>query len=204
MREPVSIEDLDCALSTAGLSLSALRARCSAVALFGSRASGLSRSSSDWDLLCIGEARAIKTRTLDIVAIGEEVTSGERWLGGDLAGHVLAHGVWLHGAPSWGGHDLRFERAVERKIERLSRRIVAINQVWEGLRPAYRRKHALLVRRDVQRLDRLLSTEPVPPTAELDRAWQGTDKDKESFASSLMRLGAEPSIAAQVTGLTSG
>lgn len=47
-------DTLDHALASVGTSLADLRAAATEIVMFGSRAAGVARATSDWDLLCVG------------------------------------------------------------------------------------------------------------------------------------------------------
>jgi hypothetical protein len=172
MLEPEHRLPLDRVLAAHGLSFDVLRQETAAIALFGSRAQGCARPSSDWDLLCIGRGRSRKLACLDLVWIDPIVIGDDRWLGGELAGHVAAHGNWMHGKPTWQLADVQFEMAARRKKERIRRRLESLTRAWNLLGPAYHVQEATLVRRDVQRLEYLSCGIAVPPTAFLDAAWR--------------------------------
>src|SRR5580700_10587296 len=103
------------ALARCGLRLDALRRSAQAIALFGSRAAGCATSASDWDILLIGAGRSCKLHGLDLVWVEPHVLATSAWLGGDLAGHVAAHGLWLEGEPSWSLDAVDFAAAARRK-----------------------------------------------------------------------------------------
>ena len=195
MIERASLAGLEATLSLMGLSVEALRSRTSALVLFGSRAAGCARPSSDWDLLCVGRMNPIKTPAIDIVSIPEGALSTDLWVGRELAGHVLEYGIWLHGAPLWCAADLRFDLAAKGKIARITRRLCALDGVWGSLRKAYRDKHARLIRRDVQRADLLSRGRPIPPAAVLDEAWRAAAYPAVWLAERLVRLGARSDVA---------
>ena len=159
------------ALACRGLSFDELRGQAQAIALFGSRAAGCAKPVSDWDLLCIGAGRSRKLPDLDIVWVEPRALEASTWLGRDLAGHVAAYGIWLEGEPRWDLGAVDFTAAARRKEESLARSLRALAQAWELLGPAYRAKHATLLRRDVQRWSSLQRRLPIPPSAMLDDRW---------------------------------
>ncbi|MFT3765746.1 MAG: nucleotidyltransferase domain-containing protein [Minicystis sp.] len=183
------MHDLDLALTRAGLHLDDLRHQAQAIALFGSRAAGCAKPGSDWDLLCIGAGRSRKLRGLDLVWVEPSAIETSAWLGGDLAGHVAAHGIWLSGSPCWDLGAVDFAAAAHRKSDVLARSLAALAGAWDLLGPAYRAKHATLVRRDVQRWFLLQQKLPIPPSATLDESWAAGALHRP-LAEALVDLGA--------------
>jgi len=186
------------ALALRGVSLDALERCAGAIALFGSRAGRCERPSSDWDLLAIGDGAYRKRDGLDLVWVRAEDVAGDTWLGGDLAGHVLSHGIWLRGEPSWRLGDLRFDLAVRRKQQHLIRSMRSLGEVWDILGPGYQRKHATLLRRDVQRLHLLARGVPVPPSAHLDASWTDHPAAAALLQDTLRQMGAHAPLAAEI------
>jgi hypothetical protein len=185
---------LEQALARHGLSLDHLRCQAKVIILFGSRAAGCARSTSDWDLLCIGPGRSRRLSGLDLVWLDPAALDTTAWLGGDLAGHIAAHGVWLEGAPCWDLGALDFAAAAHRKEARLARALRALTQSWDLLGPAYQRKHATLLRRDAQRCLLLQRGIPIPPSAKLDDVWAG-ERSRDWFPNALRSLGATAGLA---------
>lgn len=177
---------LDRALAAAGVTWPALTASASQIVLFGSRAAGLARDGSDWDLLCVGEGRSLAVPGLDLIWISPAELTTPGWLTGELAGHIAAYGRWLHGAPDWTTAVACGPEAAARKARRLASRLAAIERAWPLLTTPYRRKHLTLLRRDLQRHALLARREPVPPSPSLDAAWR-THSD---LAAELLALAA--------------
>lgn len=201
MSDSIDTAALQQALGSVGLSLEQLSLGGFAVALFGSRASDCWRSRSDWDLLCVGP-RATQLPEgrlpgIDLVCVSDQDVHLPVWLNGDLAGHVLEYGVWLVGEPSWNVADVCYAGAVERKEARLASRVRAAARVWQDLSASYRRKQALLLRRELQRLFLLKSRSAVPPSPRLDAAWTSLDHSVAPMHAQLRSLGTpEDMIAA--------
>lgn len=162
---------LDALLVHRGLSWKELSRNCRQIILFGSRAAGVSREGSDFDLLCIGSGSSHLGQGLDLVFIPPKERQGSRWLGGELAGHVARYGQWLMGEPDWVQRVQPSRGAIDRKAERLRRRLHAVEKNFPLLDAVYLDKHLTLIRRDLQRYETLLQGEPVPPTPLLDQAW---------------------------------
>jgi hypothetical protein len=182
------------ALDERGVAFGVLKKQARAIALFGSRAGGCERASSDWDLLCIGDGRSRKRDGLDLVWVSAEDVESGAWLGSDLAGHVAAHGIWLHGEPSFRLGDVRFASAARRKEERLACDVRGVGRVWDLLGAPYQRKHATLLRRDVQRLRSLERGVPVPPSAWLDARWRAEPASSGELRDALLLLGASAAL----------
>jgi hypothetical protein len=155
-----------------GLTLAGLQRSAEQVVLFGSRAAGLGRDRSDWDLLVVGEGESRHTETIDLVWVSPRDLASQRWLQSELGGHVARWGRWIHGAPDWVTEAGSGEVAREHKARRLASRLAALEQAWHLLAPAYQHKHHTLVRRDLQRHAILARGEAVPPSPLLDDAWE--------------------------------
>lgn len=175
-RKSQAPRSVDAALRTVGLTLSEVLARpgLKALALVGSRAtSGLARHDSDWDVLALVDREAFGRSSVgwhgDECQFMDYDPTHPRWLAGDLAGHALAYGVWLCGAPTWTYDDLDHAGAHARALEQFNHATTELAKRWEQFLPSYRRKYA---RRAGQQLGRALchrNREPVPPTALLTR-----------------------------------
>jgi hypothetical protein len=188
------------ALMHAGLSLERLSKGSFAVALFGSRADACWHSRSDWDVLCVGpltEPQPTSRRApVDLIQLSPDEVHLPTWLHGDLAGHILEYGVWVVGEPTWGPPDVCYPAAVERKEKRLALRVRAVARVWEALSSRYRKKQALLLRRELQRLSMLQSHCPVPPSARLDTIWAGFGQSVGHLHAVLRRLSTPAELIA--------
>ncbi len=190
---PEPVAALDRALARHGIALDDLRRSAEGIALFGSRAAGCAMPSSDWDLFCIGSGDSCKLPGLDLVWIEPGAIATSAWLGGDLAGHVVTHGLWIEGEASWALGAVDFATAALRKEARLARYLHALTETWALLGPAYRAKHATLLRRDTQRWCLLHRASPIPPTAVLDELWAG-DSARDWLAERFSDLGARPPL----------
>jgi len=82
--------DLLQALADLGLSLGELQRSAEQIVVFGSRAAGLARESSDWDLLIIGSDSSLHTPALDLVWVTPRELESADWLASELAGHVAS------------------------------------------------------------------------------------------------------------------
>lgn len=141
------------------------------VVLFGSRATGVDGPDSDWDVLVIGPGRSLRSRLLDLVVVSREKAVSAEWLGSELASHVALYGVWLKGEGAWRGSARVSPRAIERKVRRLHLKVSTYARLFYGLRGRRAVKHSRDLRRELQRLERMLRAEPVPPTPTLDAEW---------------------------------
>ncbi len=163
--------DLAVALASIGSSLADLQRSAEQVVVFGSRAAGLARAGSDWDVLAIGEGRRAHAPALDLVWVSPRDLRPGAWLDSELAGHVARWGRWLHGAPDWIDEVGGGVAAAGRKARLLASRVVALERAWRLLPPPYRHKHHTLLRRDLQRHAMLVRGEVVPPSRLLDETW---------------------------------
>lgn len=165
------IAALEPRLASWGTSWERLSGDCAQLVIFGSRAAGVSKEDSDFDLLCVGAGTSRLSRSLDLVFITPQDILGERWLGSELAGHVARYGVWLKGEPDWVRLHHGSRQALERKRTKLLHRLQSVEQHFHLLDPLYLQKYLTLTRRDLQRYEYLAQSEPVPPTPILDQAW---------------------------------
>lgn len=162
------------ALMHSGRSWEDLVTRATDVVLFGSRAVGVEKGDSDWDLLCIGSGPAREPGSVDLIWIGEQATLSRAWLGCELASHVAAYGIPLLGACAWMPNVHIAPEAAQRKRVRARGRIVSMSRVWSALRPSFQAKQAVLLRRELQRAELLDGGNAVPPAAILDARWKDT------------------------------
>jgi hypothetical protein len=182
--------DLVQALAPLHLTLADLARSAEQVILFGSRAAGIARAGSDWDLLVIGSGRSRSVPALDLVYVSPRDLASGSWLDSELAGHVARWGRWIYGSPDWIGQVGRGPLAAAHKGQRVASRIAALERAWNLLGPAHQRKHHTLVRRDLQRHELLSRGEAVPPSALLDEAWRSCiDRSGE-----LMRLAERAAV----------
>jgi hypothetical protein len=143
--------------------------------LFGSRAAGCARSSSDWDVLVVvptpetGCSRRVSVGTLDLVVVSVATGSGS-WLASELAAHVADFGQLLFGQDCWRPSVDRVA-AAERKLSRTMERAIGLHRAWLSLSMLHRERRALALRLDVQRADALRRRGTVPPTAHLRQEW---------------------------------
>jgi hypothetical protein len=171
------VTDLANALAPLGFTFAELRGASEQLVLFGSRAAGLSRTASDWDLLAVGAGRSCHTPTLDLIWVSERELATPTWLAGELAAHVARWGRWLHGTPDWTAEVRCGEAARARKARRLASRLAALEKAWSLLPAATRIEERILLRRDLQRHALLAEGQPVPPSRMLDDAWtEGPDQ----------------------------
>ncbi len=171
MVELALIDPLHVALEAVGLSWEWLRRESTGIILFGSRAAGLGSTASDWDLLCIGPRGPKPKGVVDLVWVDPGVLESRRWLGSELAMHVAAFGMPLTGSHPWIASVVTSADAVSRKLRRVIHKLRGMEAAWPVLTPTQRARHARWLRLELQRLERLQSGRPVPPTALLDRDW---------------------------------
>nr|WP_128795876.1 nucleotidyltransferase domain-containing protein [Corallococcus coralloides] len=165
------IASLSPRLTRAGYDWEQLVRRCEQIVLFGSQAAGVAGQDSDFDLLCVGQGPSRLNPLVDLVFIKPEFRFSEEWLGSELAGHIARYGAWLVGEPDWSRRVHSSQRAVDRKVEKILRRLQAVERHVGYLDESYVQKYFALIRRDLQRFEYLINGEPVPSTPLLDSAW---------------------------------
>jgi len=167
--------------AAAGADIEALSRCASEIVVFGSWTIGAETPKSDVDLLCVGHGHRRKCDNLDIIWITERQAEKESWLGSELANHIAAFGVWVYGQSRWIGRIHFSDVSVAEKADAIKRRANAVDARWDHLAPRFRRFHATLIRRDLQRFRLLREDQPVPPTRWLDEAWQKVQSPAETI-----------------------
>lgn len=165
------IEVVSAALAAEGISWTSLTFAADQIIHFGSTAAGLGKKDSDIDLLCVGVGKRTKSRTLDIKWVSEEKLLSDKWLCSELATHIAAFGVWLYGRDNWSEKAQVTDETVAWKRRLLTGRSKMMKSSWRILGDSYRIKHAVKLRRDLQRLEILKAHHPVVPTPLLDFLW---------------------------------
>jgi hypothetical protein len=142
------------------------------IVVFGSRSFGLERADSDIDILCIGELDfRLKTTRLDLIAMPVKAITNMRWLGSELASHIVEYGTWIKGTCRWRSDVHLGNAAVENKRRRIAAFMRALPDAWITLDECFRRKYATKLRRETQRLLLMERGTPIPPTKILDSFW---------------------------------
>src|SRR5713101_294620 len=142
------------------------------VVIFGSRAAGVHKPSSDLDVLFITpHKRRISAASLDCVLLFPEEVEHPFWLGSELASHVAAYGKWMKGADEGRNRVRISDRAIARKQRRVASVAENATRRWSRLHPVFHTKYVVTIRRELQRLDLLLDRVAVPPTPTLDSMW---------------------------------
>ena len=179
---------VDRRLALVGTSLERLRSSVSQVVVFGSRAVGCTRPDSDLDLLIVGPCREHRSRALDVLAQSDAGVRGHAWLTSEIASHIAAYGVWLHGRPDWvssvrldGG-----EAALRKRAHLLARCRAAVR--FRSDRPGVMRSALSRINLDVLRWGRLMRGTPVPPTAHLMRELASDPDSVDRMATGLPRV----------------
>lgn len=185
------------ALAEAGLSWRELTRRADDILLFGSRAQGAGRPDSDWDLLCVGNGPTRPRSGVDIVWVGPRTSLTSRWLGSELASHILAFGLHLQGECAWISHVQLSPAAVEAKRRRVIARMSALQRLWSCVRPTFKVRHGRLLRRELQRVQILCRGEPVPPARHLDDGWSADYESADGWRSLTSWMTAEESARAR-------
>jgi len=175
-----------------GLTFEGLAQAASQIILFGSRAAGMARETSDWDLLCIGSGRPVRSRAADIVWVRPEILDTQRWLGCELASHVAAYGRWLRGPDDWRCRARISPAAIERKIAAVRIQSGELQRLWPCLLIPARERHARRLRREVQRVNLMRAGTAVPPARRLDELWAASPfprADLEFIADAIRSFG---------------
>lgn len=167
-----------------------LQAHSDQIVLFGSRANGLATRASDWDLLCVQRGKSLLTPALDLICVSEKDINSRRWLGSELAGHIAAYGIWLHGPDDWRRDVFVSDLTVARKGRKIAREIAGLQRYGQALAEGYYNRHQTGIRRDLQRLERLVRNVAIPPTAVLDQEWTSSRGPAES----IVCLAQEPGL----------
>jgi hypothetical protein len=172
---------LDRVLEPLGMNLAGLRNAAEEIVLFGSRAAGVSDDLSDWDVLCVGYGRSIRAGGADLVWVRPDVLGSDLWLGSELASHIAEYGHWLAGSGAWRGRARISRRALDAKLSAIQMMLAELDRLWIHLLPPARVRHAMRVRRDIQRLQVLCEGRAVPPRPYLDELWAGSNAAEEDL-----------------------
>src|SRR5260370_38316737 len=102
----VNKQDLISALRTrltlANVNSDALFSEALEVVVFGSRAVGVNRDTSDLDVLCFtNQKRRIRTRQLDCICYPHAGREGPNWGGFELPSPIDRYGVGIVGSAAW-------------------------------------------------------------------------------------------------------
>ena len=168
-----TLMDLTQALRRVGSDWADLKRSCDQIILFGSRAAGRVEPGSDWDLLCIGEGSS-RLGDVDLIWLSPFALERADWVHGELASHIAAHGLWLHGEDRWTHRCELGAQAARRKAQYLARQMRTLEKYWLRLSPFFQLRHALQLRRDLQRYLLLAAHQPIPCRPVLDDQWSLT------------------------------
>ena len=149
--------------------------------VFGSRTTRYAEESSDWDILCVGNGRSIRKKSVDLIWLRPHLLKSNRWLGSELAGHISKFGVWLFGDDSWKSKVFNSKEALNFKRRCLNVRIKNTEKKWKFFSDPYKAKYSTLIRRDLQRYDILKKDDQVPPTIFIDKEWKRLANKKDIF-----------------------
>jgi hypothetical protein len=191
-------------LAAEGLDWNVIRRSCDEVVLFGSHAVSASSKSSDLDLLCIGEGKRFKSRTIDLVWYRRAEVERATWLGSELANHVAHFGKWMHGQDTWSHRVFISGRAINFKRTLIVNRARSLEELWKALRQEYRKKHAIKVRRDLQRYELLKAGSAVKPSALLDTNWHARCRRCNTLLRALKELDSESLLTQRQLRLIGG
>jgi len=143
------------------------------IVVFGSRALGVNRRSSDIDVLVVADTgRTGKRHNLDLIFVSRADCESKSWLASELATHISKYGVWIRGDGNWRRGASLGNAAVDRKERRILSLTQGVTQAWSDLHPFFQAKYRTTIRREMQRLNLLRASIPVPPTPLLDLEWR--------------------------------
>lgn len=164
-----------------GISWNDIKRSAKEIVVFGSASVGLDRPNSDLDLLLVGQGKRFKSQQLDVVWKTKTDVASRRWLESELAGHIAKYGVWLQGEGDWVAGVRMGNRAIVYKRRLIVARAKALESAWRTLTVAYKAKHVIKLRRDLQRLEILIEKKAIPPTLMLDQKWKKIKNPKKEI-----------------------
>jgi hypothetical protein len=139
---------------------------------FGSRASAVNTRFSDLDVLVIGNIRfRIKRAGVDLISMPTLDIRSASWLNSELAGHISKYGVWVRGNGEWRFAVSVGSQAISRKEKRIVSLVGNLERAWARLHDVFKHKYRATIRRELQRLELLRNSVPIPPTPVLDAGW---------------------------------
>lgn len=159
-------------LSRRGVAWDVLRQQSSQIVVFGSWSILAQRRVSDLDILCVGSGTRQKEAKVDIVWQTTEQVASWKWLQSELASHINFYGKWLIGENDWGHHCVTTDTTLLAKRKLIVSRCESLCRVGGRFSKIYLAKHAVKLRRDLQRLSLLMQRLPVCPSPILDWKWQ--------------------------------
>lgn len=179
--------DLASALAHVGVDPIRLQERSNELILCGSRAQKLNTSTSDWDLVAIGDGIPRRKRgNIDLVPIDRALLHSPRWLESELAWHLKTHGVWLKGQPGDWIRNVRVTpRTLSAKLDRIDYRLDRIRQAWPHLSSKARDRYVDFLRRDLQRYTILKKGQPIPSGPQLDAQFD-VEMDRQKYIGGLI------------------
>lgn len=154
------------------------------VIIFGSRAAGVHSKLSDLDILCVGARERYRSERLDMVIREPSEVEDRKWLGSELASHIVAYGIAIHGSADWKNAVRLSEATVSQKERRVLALVDGLWAYWDRIHPEFRRKYLTTIRREVQRLELLREGIAVAPTPTLDRIWKSEHGVADSWTRS--------------------
>jgi hypothetical protein len=174
---------LDGVLGSIGLSWAAIEPGASEIVLFGSRATGVFDVHSDWDLLLVTECLSLTVHSaeIDLLCASPAHVMSHDWLQSELASHIAVYGRWLLGRGEWRRYARVSPSTADRKRAAIQSQLAQLRRFWPELLPGAQARHIRRLRREVQRLQLLREQEPIPPTHQLDRAWDACGQPLEDL-----------------------
>lgn len=184
-----------------GIDWSSIEDRAKQIIVYGSRATLVHKRTSDLDLLCVGRGHRYKSKNIHIIWVKESRLKNKRWLGSELATHIAVYGKWIKGENTWAISSRPNAHAIQLIEKRIQERADTLCEQWPFLLPAFRKKHLVRLRRDLQRYVMMMAGRPPVPTGMLDHQWLHSSSAK-AWQSLLNKVpGVRPSVTA-VLGLT--
>ncbi|WNM58754.1 nucleotidyltransferase domain-containing protein [Candidatus Nitrospira allomarina] len=151
------------------------------IILYGSRAAGVERESSDWDFLCVGSGKNCRKKKIEIKWVSHEYVLSEKWLGSELAGHIAKYGIWLKGNGTWVSMVFVSADALKRKEIAICGYLAGMKIAWYFWGDDYKNVKVRKLRRHIQRFDCLFNNRAVPPNFTLDQEWGALKKPKNKL-----------------------
>jgi hypothetical protein len=155
----------------AGLDWEYLQKSADQIIVFGSYALGVNTGNSDLDVLCIGEGKRYKSKSLHLVWMPKSRLGSPALSHSELATHVAVCGQWIKGNNTWANSTVPSLATVQLKRKRILNRAAALTRHWNDLLTAYQNRQVQKLRRDVQRYLLLRAGSPSSAKPILDFEW---------------------------------
>lgn len=170
--------DVRCRLQSVGWTWEALQRRAESIVVFGSLAVSGGTHFGDVDILCVGEGQTRITPRIDLVWLSKEAIVSPSWLQSELAGHVASYGICVKGDFCWADNVAPNSDNIVRKRHSIQRHVKTASKYWHVFTADFRVQHRRLIRRQIQRLGKLINQEPIPCSNQLDDEWRRRDSSE--------------------------